>query len=150
MPMDSLPTPTEINRWTAPETIVALLKSAKAIAVFGLSTDPEKDSHRVAAYLQAAGYKIIPIHPKARDILGEPCFPSLAVAPRADIVDCFRPSEELSGIVDQAIAAKAGAVWFQLGLMDAEAARRAETAGLTVIADRCAKVEHARLIGPPR
>ena len=104
----------------------------------------------MAAYLQKAGYKIIPIHPKAREILGEACFSSLAAAPHADIVDCFRPSEELSGIVDQAIAANAGAVWFQLGLMDADAARRAEAAGLAVIADRCAQIEHARLIGSRR
>ena len=150
MPTASCPAPAEIDRWTAPEAIISLLKSAKVIAVFGLSTDSEKDSHRVAAYLQAAGYKIIPIHPKAREILGEPCFPSLAPAPHADIVDCFRPSDELPGIVDQAIAAGASAVWFQLGLMDADAARRAESAGLTVIVDRCAKVEHARLLGPQR
>jgi uncharacterized protein len=134
-----------MERWTDEATIVGLLKRARTIAVFGLSTDPSKDSHRVAAYLQREGYTIVPIHPKAREILGAACHASLAGAPRADIVDCFRPSNELAAIVDEAIAAKAGAVWFQLGLMDAAAARRAEAAGLTVIADRCAKVEHMRL-----
>ncbi|HEY5552074.1 MAG TPA: CoA-binding protein [Opitutaceae bacterium] len=144
--MNNSPTTTELDRWTDEAIITSLLKRAHTIAVYGLSTDPSKDSHRVAAYLQRAGYTIIPIHPKAREILGVACHASLSSAPRADIVDCFRPSEELSGIVDAAIAAKAGAVWFQLGLMDADAARRAEGAGLTVIADRCAKVEHQRLI----
>lgn len=144
--MHSLPTPKELDRWTAEQSIVSLLKNARTIAVYGLSTDPAKDSHRVAAYLQRSGYTIVPIHPKAVEILGIPCHASLAGAPRADIVDCFRPSGELSAIVDEAIAAKAGAVWFQLGLMDADAARRAEAAGLTVVADRCAKVEHQRLI----
>lgn len=144
--MHSSPTPKELDRWTDEESIASLLRNARTIAVYGLSTDPTKDSHRVAAYLQRAGYTIIPIHPKAREILGIPCHASLEGAPRADIVDCFRPSEELSAIVDEAIAAKAGAVWFQLGLMDADAARRAEAAGLTVVADRCAKVEHPRLI----
>lgn len=144
--MDNPPTPAEINRWTDEAAIVSLLRHARIIAVYGLSTDPSKDSHRVAAYLQRVGYTIIPIHPNAREILGIPCHASLAGAPRADIVDCFRPSWELSAIVDEAIDAKAGAVWFQLGLMDADAARRAEAAGLTVVADRCAKVEHQRLI----
>ena len=145
--METTPTAEELSRWTDERTIVALLKRARTVAVYGLSTDPAKDSHRVAVYLQHAGYTIVPIHPKAREILGEACHASLAGAPRADFVDCFRPSEELSAIVDEAIAAGAGAVWFQLGLMDADAARRAEAAGLTVIADRCAKVEHQRLIG---
>lgn len=144
--MDTNATADELARWTNEESIGTLLKRAQTVAVYGLSTDPTKDSHRVAAYLQPAGYTIIPIHPKAREILGAMCFASLAAAPHADIVDCFRPSKELGAIVDEAIAAKADAVWFQLGLMDAEAARRAEAAGLTVIADRCAKIEHARLI----
>ncbi|HUG12175.1 MAG TPA: CoA-binding protein [Opitutaceae bacterium] len=144
--MNTSPTAAELSRWSDEVAISSLLRSARTIAVYGLSTDPSKDSHRVAAYLQRAGYSIIPIHPKAREILGVACHASLATAPRADIVDCFRPSDELSAIVDEAIAAKAGAVWFQFGLMDADAARRAEAAGLTVIADRCAKVEHMRLI----
>jgi predicted CoA-binding protein len=143
--MNSSASAGELRRWSDGATIAALLRIARTIAVYGLSTDPSKDSHRVAAYLQRAGYSIIPIHPKAREILGVPCHASLATAPRADIVDCFRPSEELSAIVDEAINAEAGAVWFQLGLMDADAARRAEAAGLTVIADRCTMVEHRHL-----
>jgi predicted CoA-binding protein len=144
--MNNPPTAVEMNRWSDETRIASLLRSARTIAVFGLSTDPSKDSHRVAAYLQRAGYSIIPIHPKAHEILGVTCHSSLATAPRADIVDCFRPSEELATIVDEAINAKAGAVWFQLGLMDADAARRAEEAGLAVIADRCSMVEHRRLV----
>ena len=141
------PTPAELDRWSDPARIRGLLESARTIAVYGLSTDASKDSHRVAEYLMHAGYTIIPIHPKADEILGVPSFRSLKEAPHAEIVDCFRPSNELAGIVDEAIAAKAGAVWFQLGLMDASAARRAERAGLTVVVDRCAKIEHARLLG---
>jgi predicted CoA-binding protein len=126
------PTAEEWNRWTDEATIRSLLATARTIAVYGLSTDPTKDSHSVAAYLQRAGYSIIPIHPKADAILDVPCHKSLSNAPHADIVDCFRPSHELGAIVDEAIAAKSGAVWFQLGLMDAAAARRAEAAGLKV------------------
>lgn len=144
--MDPAPTPHELERWTNESSIRSLLGVSKVIGVYGLSTDPDKDSHRVAAYLQQAGYRIVPIHPKAREILRASCFPSLTDAPRVDIVDCFRPSAELGAIVDEAISAGAGAVWFQLGLMDAEAARRAEAAGLKVVVDRCAKVEHQRLI----
>jgi predicted CoA-binding protein len=144
--METTPTKAELARWSDERTIASLLQRAKTIAIYGLSTDAEKDSHRVAAYLQRAGYTIVPIHPKANEILGESCFGSLADALRVDIVDCFRPSAELGAIVDEAIAAKAGAVWFQLGLMDAAAARRGEAAGLTVIADRCTKVEHMRLV----
>jgi len=145
--MNHPPTTVELHRWTDEATISSLLRSARTIAVYGLSTDSSKDSHRVAAYLQRAGYSIIPIHPKSREILGVTCHASLATAPRVDIVDCFRPSGELAAIVDEAINANSGAVWFQLGLMDADAARRAEAAGLTVIADRCAMVEHRRLAG---
>jgi predicted CoA-binding protein len=144
--MNSSASAGELRRWSDGATIAALLRIARTIAVYGLSTDPSKDSHRVAAYLQRAGYSIIPIHPKAREILGVVCHASLATAPRADIVDCFRPSAELGAIVDEAINANAGAVWFQLGLMDAVAARRAEAAGLNVVADRCAMVEHRHLV----
>ena len=144
--MSSKPSAAELKRWSDSTAIDQLLGSARTIALYGLSTDPSKDSHRVASYLMHAGYTIIPIHPKAREILGVPCFTTLADAPHADIVDCFRPSGELAAIVNEAIAAKSGAVWFQLGLMDADAARRAEAAGLRVIADRCTKIEHTRLV----
>jgi len=140
-------TDAELERWTNERTIRSLLKESRTIAVYGLSTSPDKDSYRVAEYLKHAGYAIVPIHPKAESILEAKCERSIPNVPLIDIVDCFRPSEELSAIVDEAIAAKAGAVWFQLGLMDADAARRAEAAGLTVVADRCAKIEHRRLIG---
>lgn len=143
--MNTTPTSTELERWTDERSIQSLLENARTIAVYGLSTSPEKDSYRVAEYLQGSGYTIIPINPKAETILGAKCLRSLAGAPRIDLVDCFRPSAELAAIVEEAIAAKAGAVWFQLGLMDAAAARKAEAAGLTVIADRCAKIEHQRL-----
>lgn len=147
--MNSIPTEAELKRWTDGKTIRSLLEDSRTIAVYGLSTSAGKDSYRVAEYLQRAGYTIVPIHPKADQILGAKCFRTLGEAPHIDVVDCFRPSAELTAIVDEAIEAKAGAVWYQLGLMDAPAARRAEAAGLKVIADRCIKIEHQQLAHPP-
>lgn len=134
----------ESARWQDPRAIDRLLESARVIAIVGCSADPAKDSQRVAAYLKNAGYRVIPVAPRAGTILGEPVQPSLAaIGSAVDIVDCFRPSAELAGIVADAIAIRAKAVWFQLGLFDRAAALAAEAAGLTVIVDRCTKIEHA-------
>lgn len=142
---DSELSPAELARWQNPETIRQLLASARTIAVVGCSADPDKASHRVAAYLQQAGYRVIPISPKAGETLGEPVRRSLAeVAEPVDLVDCFRPPTELPGIVEEAIAIHARAVWFQLGLINRAAASRAEAAGLAVVVDRCTKIEHQR------
>ncbi len=134
----------ESARWQNPDTIARLLETAHTIAIVGCSADPAKDSHHVAAYLQNAGYRIIPVAPRGGTILGQTVQPSLAAIGEAvDLVDCFRPSAELGAIVAAAIAAKARAIWFQLGLFDRAAALAAEAAGLTVIVDRCTKIEHA-------
>jgi predicted CoA-binding protein len=142
--MDRALTPAESARWQNPATITQLLRTARTIGIFGCSSNPAKDSHEVAAYLQRAGYRIVPIAPQPGSILGETVVPTIAAFPTPlDIVDCFRPSAELAGIVHQAVAANARAVWFQLGLFDRSAAEIAEAAGLIVIVDRCTKIEHA-------
>lgn len=116
----------------------------------GCSTDPTRDSHRVAAYVQALGYRVIPVRPDCDEILGERCYPTLASIP-ADIpvhvVDVFRQSSAAGGHVDEAIALGARAVWLQLGVIDEAAAARASAAGLDVAMDRCPKIEHPRLYG---
>jgi hypothetical protein len=133
-----------------PAEIRELLLGARTIAVVGLSPKPERDSHRVARYMQRHGYTILPVNPGQTEILGEPCFSRLTAVPAAtavDIVNLFRRSTEVGPHVDEAIARGARAIWMQLGIADEDAARRARTAGLLVIMDRCIMVDHAALIG---
>lgn len=130
------------------ETIVEILTSARTIAVVGASPKPERDSHRVMAYLQERGFRTIPVNPvsKQPEILGEKVYASLAEIPEpVDMVDIFRRSEEAGQVTDEAIAIGARAVWMQLGVVDHEAARRAEEAGLKVVMDRCPMREMPRL-----
>ena len=130
---------------TDPKVIARTLKH-KNIAVVGLSKNPEKDSHEVAVYLQRAGYKIIPINPTADKILGERAYKDLEDAPLPlDVVNVFRPSSEVSGIVDKAIKIGAKAVWTQLGITDEEAGERAMKAGLDFVMNRCMMIEHKKL-----
>ena len=122
------------------------------IAVVGCSSTPGKAAHDIPAYLQQQGYEIVPVNPFADEILGEAVADSLAeVDGEIDLVDVFRPSEEVAGIVDATLDRKAAegdveAIWLQLGITDAEATTKAESEGLTVVADRCLKVEHQRLL----
>jgi predicted CoA-binding protein len=126
--------------------IAEILKTAKVIAVVGLSPDPSRDSHDVARYLQGQGYRIVPVNPAAAEVLGEKSYPSLKdVSGPVDVVDIFRRAEFVPAIVDEAIAKGAKAIWMQLGIVHEAAAKKAEAAGLDVVMDRCAKVEHARL-----
>lgn len=128
----------------------------KVVAVVGLSKDSSKDSYHVAQYLQTQGYEIVPINPTADQILGEKCYKSLLDAPeeiqkRIEIVDIFRPSQDVPSIVDQAVQLKKRfgtikAVWMQMGIINEEAAKKAEEAGLTVVMNRCMMIEHKRLI----
>jgi predicted CoA-binding protein len=128
------------------DVIQQILNSARTIAVVGLSSEPRKPSHYVSAYMQAVGYRIIPIHPRATELLGEKVYPNLASIPEpVDLVNVFRPSSECAAIIEQAIAIKAKAVWTQLGITCPEAAQKAQAAGLLVVMDRCLKIEHARL-----
>ena len=114
----------------------------------GLSTDPSRDSRKVAAYLEDKGYKIVPVNPSADEIMGEKSYPDLAAIPEpVDVVDVFMRSERVPEIADQAIAINAKALWLQVGITNEEAARKARDAGLTVVQDACMLVEHSRLIG---
>ncbi|MFC6733889.1 MULTISPECIES: CoA-binding protein [unclassified Haladaptatus] len=123
----------------------------KRIAVVGASTSFEKDAHIVPAYLQRHGYEIIPVNPTADEIFGEPAYDSLADVPgTVDVVQIFRPAEEVPGIVEEAIArGDVKAIWMQLEIKNYEAAKMAEDAGLDVVQDHCMKVEHGRLIRHP-
>jgi hypothetical protein len=121
------------------------------VAVVGASTTHEKAAHIVPAYLQRHGYALRPVNPTAEAVFGEPAADSLAdVAGRVDVVEVFRPSEEVPGIVDDALdRADVQALWLQPGITHDAAARRAERAGLDVVQDRCMKVEHGQLVRNP-
>jgi uncharacterized protein len=129
-----------------------LLRSARTIAVVGLSAKEQQPSHEVAQYLQANGYRIIPVNPKyaGTHILGEHCYPTLSQAAQAvsaeagpiDIVDCFRRSEHIDAVVDEAIAIGARCIWMQLGVSNEHAAQKARSAGLQVVMNKCIKSEH--------
>lgn len=125
--------------------ITEILQQARTIAVVGCSPKPERDSHRVTAYLQRAGYRVIPVNPVAEEILGEKAYPSLAAIPgeiEIDIVDVFRAPKYIPDVVDAVLERGAGALWLQLGCAHDESEARAREAGLEVVSDRCIKVEH--------
>lgn len=134
-----------------------ILKNTKTIAVVGLSPKPDRPSHEVASYLQSRGYRIVPINPgmHGQQILGEVCFASLreaasALAPQGgqiDMVDCFRKSEDIPAITEDAIAIGARYLWMQLGVRHEAATRRAEAAGLLVVQDNCPHIVLERM--PP-
>jgi predicted CoA-binding protein len=137
------------------DEIKQILTEYKTVAVVGLSRELGKDSHRVSAYLKAHGFRIIPVNPFADEVLGEKSYKSLLDIPpeiqkTIEIVDVFRPSEEVPPIVEQAIKlhAKYGkprVVWMQLDIVNEQAAEAAEKAGLTVVMDKCIMVEHRHL-----
>ncbi|MBC8077231.1 MAG: CoA-binding protein [Chloroflexales bacterium] len=126
----------------------ALLEGARTIAVVGLSDNPSRPSYGVAAAMQRHGYRIVPVNPTLSAALGEPAYPDLASLPfPVDIVDIFRRPEHVPAVVEEAISIGAPAVWMQLGVSHPDAVRRALAAGLVVVAERCIKVEYARLMG---
>jgi len=128
------------------EDIRAILDKSKTIAVVGVSHKEERASNRVARYIKENGYKMIPVNPKYKEVLGEKCYPDLASVPEhIDLVDIFRGIDAIPAIVDEAIAVKAGAVWMQLELVHQESAAKARDAGLRVVMDKCVKIEHSRL-----
>ena len=136
-----------------PAEIREALERARTIAIVGCSPNPARPSNSVARHLQEAGYRIVPVNPGHREILGERCYPSLADVPpevEIDIVDVFRRSEHVAGIASQAIARGVGFFFMQQGVVDAASARRLEAAGIPVAMDRCIAVEHARLGVPER
>ena len=133
---------------SAPE-IAEILRTSKIIAVVGLSPKPDRPSHGVSAYMQAQGYKIIPVNPGHTEILGEKSYKSLLDIPGPiDIVDIFRDPSAVPEIVDQAIAKKAKVIWMQEGIVHNAAAEKARAAGLKVVMNKCIYKEHARLPKP--
>jgi uncharacterized protein len=129
---------------------VDILRSARTIAVVGLSGKRYRPSYGVAEYLKQAGYRIIPVNPGQTEVLGEKCYPDLDSVPEpVDIVDIFRRSEHVPEIVEAAIRKGAKAVWMQEGVVHEEAARRAEAAGLIAVMDRCILKDHRRLANAP-
>jgi len=132
-------------------TLFRILTEAKTIAVVGASKNPEKDAHRIPKYLQEHGYRIIPVNPTADVILGERAYPSLSeVREPYDVVDIFRPSEDVPPIVEEAIRGPAKVIWMQQGIRNEVAARKAEAAGKIVVQDACMMVAHRSLVAGPR
>ena len=139
---------TDLSRYQDPLAIQRVLHSSKTIAVVGLSNNPLRASYFVGYYLKRHGYRVIPVNPRETAILGETCYPSLLDVPEpVDIVDVFRAPDALPGIARDAVAIGAGALWCQYGVINEEGARIAEDGGVTVVMDRCLKVEHARYAG---
>ncbi len=127
--------------------ITEILKTAKTIAVVGASSKPWRDSSRIAQVLMEEGYEVFPVNPNYPEVLGKKCYPDLKSVPsKIDIVDVFRNPKQVDEIIDDAIAVKARTVWMQLGVVNEQAAHRAELAGLQVVMDHCIAVDHARLM----
>jgi uncharacterized protein len=138
----------DLARYQDPLTIQRVLHNSRTIAIVGLSDNELRASHFVGYYLKRHGYRVIPVNPRQTEILGQKCYPSLLDVPEpVDIVDVFRAPDALPGIARDAVAIHAGTLWCQFGVINEEGARIAEEGGLTVIMDRCLKVEHARYLG---
>jgi uncharacterized protein len=133
------------------QEIRAILSRPTSVAVIGCSDNPDRDSLRIAMLLRDKGFRVIPVNPQLKpealiDALGERCYPDLASIPdQVEIVDVFRRSEFVAEVAEQAIAKGAKVLWCQLGVIDLDAARRAQAAGLTVVMDRCPAIEYRRL-----
>jgi predicted CoA-binding protein len=138
----------DLTRYQDPLTIQRVLHGAKTVAIVGLSSNRLRASHFVGFYLQRHGYRVIPVNPREKDVLGEQSYASLTDVPiPVDIVNVFRAPDALPGIAREAVAIKAKTLWCQFNVINEEGARIAEEGGLTVIMDRCIKVEHARFVG---
>ncbi len=138
----------DLARYQDPLTIQRVLHNIHTIAVVGLSNNPLRASYFVGYYLQRHGYQVIPVNPRETEILGEKCYPSLADVPvPVDVVDVFRAPDALPQIARDTVAIGAGTLWCQFGVINAEGAQIAADAGVTVIMDRCVKIEHARYLG---
>jgi predicted CoA-binding protein len=125
-----------------------ILMQNRTIAVVGLSANWHRPSYFAAKYMLDHGYAVIPVNPAYEEVLGQKCYASLRDIPvKADIVDCFRRAEDIPAVADEAIAMGARVLWMQIGVVNEEAARKAEAAGLEVVMDRCVKIEHARFFG---
>ena len=125
-----------------------ILETAVTVAIVGLSDKPDRDSYRVAEYLQDHGYHIVPVNPTVESVLGQKSYARVTDIPgQIDIVDVFRKPDAAPPVVAEAIEARARVVWLQPGVVNQEAAETAEAAGLQIVMDRCIKMEHQRLFG---
>ncbi len=139
---------TDLARYQDPLTIQRVLHTAKTIAIVGLSNNPLRASYFVGYYLKRHDYQVIPVNPRETEILGQTCYPSLRDVPEhVDIVNVFRAPDALPDIAREAVEIGADALWCQFGVINEEGAQIAEDGGVTVIMDRCLKVEHARYVG---
>lgn len=128
-------------------SIEEILRECTTVAVVGLSPRPSRPSHGVAAYLQAQGYRIVPVNPMVDEVLGERSYPDLEAIPfPVELIDVFRRSQDVPPVVEQAIRVGAQAVWLQLGVIHHESAARAAEHGLDVVMDRCTAIEHRALV----
>jgi predicted CoA-binding protein len=138
----------DLLRYQDPLTIQRVLYNAKTVAIVVLSPNELRASYFVGYYLRRHGYTVIPVNPKEPEILGEKSYKSLGDVPgRIDIVNVFRAPDALPAIAAEAVAVGAGTLWCQFGVINAAGARAAEAGGLSVVMDRCIKVEHARYVG---
>ena len=141
-------TPFDLTRYQDPLTIQRALLSARTIAIVGLSRNELRASYFVGFYLKRHGYRIFPVNPRETEILGERSYKTLADIPeRVDIVNVFRAPDALPGIAREAVAIRAGNLWCQFTVINEEGGRIAEEGGVSVVMDRCIKVEHARYVG---
>jgi uncharacterized protein len=132
------------------EELKEILEKNKTVAVIGMSSNPEKDAHRIPRYLMDRGYNVIPVNPGATEILGQKVYKKLSDIPsdvKIDIVDVFRPSEDVPNYVEEVLERKPSVFWLQLGIENKEAEEKVSSAGITVVYDRCMKAEHNRLFG---
>ena len=140
--------PFDLKRYQDPLVIQRVLYNARTIAVVGLSRNDLRASHFVGFYLKRHGYRVIPVNPREPEILGEESYPNLSSVPvPIDVVNVFRAPDALPDIAAEAVRVRAGSLWCQFGVINEEGARIAEAGGVTVIMDRCIKVEHARFAG---
>lgn len=138
----------DVSRYQDPLTIQRAIHGAKTIAIVGLSKNQMRASFFVGFYLRRHGYRVIPVNPRESEVLGEPSFKSLRDVPgRVDIVNVFRAPDALPAIAEDAVAIGASTLWCQFTVINEEGGRIAEAGGLSVVMDRCLKVEHARYIG---
>jgi len=134
------------NRANDSELIKKIIAGCKTVAIVGLSGKPDRDSYRVAAYLKEHGLRIIPVNPQREEILGEKCYKSLADIPfRVDVVDVFRKPSALPALADEIINVRPGAAWFQVGVVDNDAAKKITDAGISFVQNVCMKIELLKL-----
>jgi predicted CoA-binding protein len=142
------PSTPALSRYQDALVIQEILNKAHTVAVVGLSPNVLRPSNFVGFYMQRHGYRIVPVNPREKEILGEKSYPSLKAIPfQVDIVDVFRAPDAVPEIAREAVAAGAGALWLQFGVISTDGARIAEDGGVKVVMDRCMKVEHARHLG---